>query len=176
MEEKSKNKNCSMEAAAQEKADKGKANQEKAVLERTVDIEALLAEGKSIRIHPQGYSMYPLFVPGRDEAVIAPANTEVLKRGDVVLYRREGSILVLHRIWKRTEEGFYMVGDNQKELEGPLRGEQIKGILYQVIRRGKCFSVKHPLYRLLSAIWLRLRPLRPVLSKTVAAVKKVFRK
>ena len=36
----------------------------------SIDIEQLLAEGKTIRIKPQGYSMYPLFVPGRDEASI----------------------------------------------------------------------------------------------------------
>lgn len=141
-----------------------------------IDIEALLAEGKSIQIHPRGYSMYPLFVPGRDEAVIRPAETEGLKRGDVVLYRREGSILVLHRIWKRTSEGFYMVGDNQSQVEGPLEGEQIKGILCQVIRRGKCFSVRHPVYRLLAAVWLRLRPLRPFLSKLAAGVKRMLQR
>ncbi|MCM1056187.1 MAG: S24/S26 family peptidase [Firmicutes bacterium] len=140
-----------------------------------VDIEALLAEGKSIRIHPQGYSMYPLFVPGRDEAVIVPADAEKLKRGDVVLYRREGSILVLHRIWKRKPEGFYLVGDNQSEIEGPLKAEQMKGILYQVVRRGKCFSVRNPFYRMLSAVWLKIRPLRPFLSKTVARMKRALK-
>ncbi|MCM1191349.1 MAG: S24/S26 family peptidase [Butyrivibrio sp.] len=140
-----------------------------------VDIEALLSEGKSIRIHPQGYSMYPLFVPGRDEAVIAPVETRKLKRGDVVLYRREGSILVLHRIWKRKPEGFYMVGDNQSEVEGPLRAEQIKGILCQVVRRGKCFSVSNLLYRIPAAVWLWLRPARPFLSKAAAKVKRVLK-
>lgn len=141
-----------------------------------IDIEALLAEGKSIRIHPQGYSMYPLFVPGRDEAVIGPVGGRALKRGDVVLYRREGSILVLHRIWKQSPEGFYMAGDNQREVEGPLKREQIKGILCQVIRRGKCFSVKHPVYRMLASVWLRLRPLRPFLSKRAAAVKRLLQR
>lgn len=141
-----------------------------------IDIEALLAEGKSIRIHPQGYSMYPLFVPGRDEAVIAPVDAEKLRRGDVALYRREGSVLVLHRIWKKTPEGFYMVGDNQSQVEGPLKREQIKGILCQVIRRGKCFSARHPIYRLLAAVWLRLRPFRPFLSKLAAGVKKLLRR
>lgn len=139
-----------------------------------IDIEALLAEGKSIRIHPQGYSMYPLFVPGRDEAVIAPVGERRLKRGDVVLYRREGSILVLHRIWKRREDSFYMVGDNQSEVEGPLKKEQIRGILCQVIRRGKSFSVKNPFYRLPAAVWLFLRPFRPFLSKMAAGVKKLI--
>lgn len=145
--------------------------------EKETDIEALLAAGKSIQIYPQGYSMYPLFVPGRDQAVIAPAETGKLKRGDVVLYRREGSILVLHRIWKRNADGFYMVGDNQSKVEGPLKEEQIKGILCRIVRRGKCFPADNPVYRLLAAVWLRLRPFRPFLSRTVARGKKLlFRK
>lgn len=140
-----------------------------------IDIEELLREGKNIQIYPQGYSMYPLFVPGRDQAVIAPAETGRLKRGDVVLYRREGSILVLHRIWKRRQDGFYMVGDNQSEVEGPLKEEQIKGILYQIVRKGKCFPVSNPIYRVLAAVWLRLRPFRPFLSRTVAGLKKIIK-
>lgn len=33
----------------------------------TYDIEQLLKDGSAIRLKPQGYSMYPLFHPGRDE-------------------------------------------------------------------------------------------------------------
>lgn len=140
-----------------------------------VDIEKLLAEGKTLQLHPRGYSMYPLFVPGRDEAVIAPADVSCLGRGDVALYRRKGGILVLHRVWKRKGGAFYMVGDNQCEIEGPLGEEQVRGVLTGVVRKGRRFSVKHPLYRVLSHIWLLLRPLRPVLSKTAAGIKKIFR-
>ena len=140
--------------------------------ELKIDIEKLLTQGSSVQFKPQGYSMYPLFVPGRDEAVVAPANPKQLKRGDVVLYRRDGDILVLHRIWKRKEEEFYLVGDNQKEIEGPLRPDQMKGILVQIIRNGRQFSTKNVLYRFLAALWLRLRPLRPLLSHTVARCKR----
>lgn len=69
--------------------------------EQKADIEKLLAEGNTIQLHPQGYSMYPMFCPGRDEAIISPVqDASELKRGDVVLYRRDGGILVLHRIYK----------------------------------------------------------------------------
>jgi len=140
------------------------------------DVEALLAEGKQIQVRPQGYSMYPLIVPGRDEALIAPADSRLLKRGDVVLYRREGSILVLHRIWKRKGDQFYLVGDNQKEIEGPLRADQMKGVLIGMIRKGRQFSTENPIYRFLSEIWLMLRPFRPVISHAVAAGKKLLHK
>ena len=142
-------------------------------MEQMVDIERLLREGQSIQINPQGYSMYPMFVPGRDAAVIESAEIAGLKRGDVVLYRRESGILVLHRIWRVREDGFYMVGDNQSEVEGPLRASQIKGILTGFIRRGKYRSVKNPVYRLASSLWLFLRPVRPALSKAAAAVKRM---
>lgn len=140
-----------------------------------VNIERLLKEGHSIQLKPKGYSMYPLFVPGRDEAVIAPVDEKMrLKRGDVVLYRREESVLVMHRIWKCREGQFYLVGDNESWIEGPLSSGQIKGILVGIVRKGKYFSVGHPLYRIFSGLWLALRPLRPILSRTAAAGKKLF--
>lgn len=140
----------------------------------TVDIERLLAQGQSIQIQPQGYSMYPMFVPGRDAAVIEPAETARLKRGDVVLYRRASGILVLHRIWRVRKDGFYFVGDNQSEVEGPLQAAQLRGILTGFLRKGKYISVRNPVYRLASRLWLFLRPVRPVLSKAAAAVKALF--
>jgi len=149
----------------------GRCAEERGMQEKQ-DIEKLLAEGKLIQVKPQGYSMYPLFVPGRDEAVIAPAPIERIRRGDVVLYRREGSILVLHRVWKRKGNCFYFVGDNQSEVEGPLKPEQIKGLLVGIIRKGRRFSVKNPAYRFLAGIWLILRPVRPVISRWAAAGKK----
>ena len=48
-----------------------------------------LLENHTIQVQPQGYSMYPLFVPGRDSAVIEKADCDRLKKGDVILYRRE---------------------------------------------------------------------------------------
>ena len=139
-----------------------------------MDIEKLLEEDNIIQMKPQGWSMYPLIYYGRDAAVIEPADVEKLKRGDVVLYRRDKGILVLHRIWKRTEEGFYLVGDNQVEIEGPLRPDQMKGRMIRVIRKGKEISVDSVGYKLYARVWLWLRPCRPVLSKIVHVLKGGF--
>lgn len=136
------------------------------------NIEKLLKEGHAIQLKPKGYSMYPLFVPGRDEAVIAPVSDALCpKKGDVVLYRREGSVLVLHRICKCRKDRFYCVGDNEIWVEGPISADQIKGILTGVVRKGKYLSVKQPFYRMFSATWLALRPFRPLLFK----LAKLFR-
>ena len=142
----------------------------------SIDIEQMLANGTTIKIKPQGYSMYPLFVPGRDEACIERTDFSSLKRGDVILYRRDKSILVLHRIWKITNSSFYMVGDNQTEIEGPLRADQVRGKLTGFVRNGKFVDVKNPIYRFLSDLWLLLRPLRPCVWKFTACLRKLRRK
>lgn len=140
-----------------------------------LDLEQLLEEGNRICVKPQGYSMYPLLVPGRDEVVIEQEDPSRLRRGDIVLFRREGSILVLHRICRRRGDDFFMVGDNQKQIEGPIGITQIKGKVTTVIRGGRTISVENRLYRMYNFIWLWLRPLRPILSKMVHYLKTLFR-
>lgn len=148
---------------------------------KKVDIESLLEHDETVKIQPQGYSMYPLFIPGRDWAVVKKAECNKLKKGDVILYRsflysKEGSILVLHRICKIKNDEFYTVGDNQRDVEGPLKKEQIKGVLVMIERNGKHISVDHPFYVLMSRMWLFLRPARPAISKTVARLKRLAKK
>ena len=75
-------------------------------MEQIYEIEPLLKAGVCIQIHPQGYSMYPFIDPRRDEVVLAGIEDgSALRRGDVVLYRRENGMLVLHRIYKISAGG-----------------------------------------------------------------------
>ena len=66
------------------------------------NIEQLLNSGKSIRIKPQGYSMYPLFRQGLDEAVIEKADFSTLHRGDVVVLDMDAG---LEHMGRGTTEG-----------------------------------------------------------------------
>lgn len=139
---------------------------------RKVSPEELLLAGRTIQFTPVGRSMYPLLVPGRDQAVVAPIGDRTPRRGDVVLYRRDSGMLVLHRIWKRRRDGFYMVGDNERSVEGPLRRDQLRGILVGVVHKGRTFSTDSVPYRMVAGLWLRLRPLRPLLARLAAKVVK----
>lgn len=135
-------------------------------------IESLLEQGNIIRVRPQGYSMYPFIRPGRDQVVLKKVSPRALKRGDVVLYQRAGGMLVLHRIWKRKKDGFYLVGDNQIAVEGPVNAEQIKGQMIVFCRNGRYISAKNPYYFLLTRLWLILRPFRQKISAFVSFLKK----
>lgn len=141
-----------------------------------MDIETLLKSGQSVQLFPQGYSMYPLLVPGRDEVILSPLPDRPLRRGEVALYRRDTGILVLHRICRCKEDGYYMVGDNQVQVEGPLRKEQVIGIMSGFVRKGKLFSSDDLWYRILSRIWLVMRPVRRCITVPGAKVKKLVRK
>lgn len=141
-----------------------------------VDIEQVLAQGGTVQIHPIGDSMNPLLVSGRDWAIIEPVPTDGCRRGDVVLYRRNGSVLVLHRIWKLAGDKVYMVGDGQTEIEGPLSVSQIKGIMTAYVKKGKQVEVTRPGYRFYTRIWMAIRPLRSVILRWERKIQRFHQK
>ncbi|MCQ2495898.1 MAG: S24/S26 family peptidase [Lachnospiraceae bacterium] len=148
-----------------------------------IKIDELLKSGQTVAFRPQGYSMYPVIVPGRDYVVVAPVKAETLKRGDVAVYRRYGgecgpggSKLVIHRVHRHKKDGIYMIGDSEFKVEGPLKHEQFYGIMTELYRKDKRISVRNPFYRFLTGTWLFMRPVRPVITKLVVWIKKPFRK
>ena len=148
------------------------------------DLETILAEGQSVQFSPQGYSMYPLLNPQKgDQVIVEPLRGRRIRRGDVVLYRRDGEkgstddkgfargILVLHRVYRHKRLELYLVGDNQNQIEGPLREDQVRGIMTARIRKGKSLSVKNMLYRISTGLWLLVCPIRPRLMRIAEIVK-----
>ncbi len=125
------------------------------------DVQKLLEQGHGVELSPQGYSMHPFLTPGRDR-VILETPSGPLRRGQVALYRRDSGLLVLHRVVKINRQGIYFVGDNQWEVEGPLRPEQVIGVMRGFVRKGIAYGEENLLYRAYSRLWLALRPLRPI--------------
>lgn len=145
-------------------------------MEQIYEIEPLLKAGACIQIYPQGYSMYPFIDPRRDEVVLAGIEEgSALRRGDVVLYRRENGMLVLHRIYKIGQDGLYLLGDHQTAIEGPVRREQVKGKMTGMVRDGRYMDVGNPGYRMLSVVWLWLRPARRVIMVPAARLRRMVR-
>lgn len=44
---------------------------------------------------------------------------------------------MLHRIYKVDGDDYYFVGDNQVDIEGPIKRDQIFAIVYKVKEKGK---------------------------------------
>ena len=140
-------------------------------LSEKIKIVDLLNEGKNVQLHPQGYSMYPLIVPGRDEVIISPLGNHKIQPGDVLLYRRKSGRLILHRVYKTTLKGFYMVGDNESEIEGPIYKDQIHGIMTAFYHKGKKIKTSNFFYFLSWNVWLFLISFRKPIGNLIHKIK-----
>ena len=128
------------------------------------DLMPIIAEhlsgGQSVKISPKGTSMLPLLRQGTDCVLLSPPK-RVIKKFDIVLYQRDGSQYVLHRIVK-TGDTFVCVGDNQFFLEKGVRKEQIIALVDEIFRGGRKVDVHAPLYKAYCIIWYYSRPIRRI--------------
>lgn len=151
-------------------------------MENKINPEELLRAGTPIQIVPSGYSMYPLVNPNKGDAVVLePLGERTLKKREVVLFRRNslaapgaGDILVLHRIVRISGEDFFLVGDNQCDVEGPVNRSQICGVMTAVVKKGRSISVTDLRYRLSCGVWHILLPVRPALLRFASWGKRTF--
>lgn len=149
------------------------------VKKRIVDIyeyvpvfRELIESGKEVSLTITGNSMSPFLAHGRDQ-VLLEKPPEKLKKGDMVFYQRDNGAYVLHRICKvNKQEQYYLIGDGQVLIEGPLRKDQIFGIVTAVRRKGKWLRPGSFWWSFYRYIWLNLIPLRPVIRKAYGALKR----
>lgn len=102
-----------------------------------------------------GTSMLPLLKEGRDRVELEPCSQERLKKGDVVLYKKNDGTLVLHRIIK-TENGefFTVLGDHQFKNAERVNKNQIIAVACGFFIKGRYVTEKTRRYRLYKKIWL----------------------
>ena len=102
-----------------------------------------------------GTSMMPLLKEGRDRVELKPYCHERLKKGDVVLYKKNDGTLVLHRIIK-TENGefFTVLGDHQFNNDERVNNNQIIAVACGFFIKGRYVTEKTRWYRMYKKIWL----------------------
>ena len=97
--------------------------------------------------------MWPLLVEGKCRVKITAAEGKMLKKGDIVLYRRTDGTLVLHRIMKIEEDGFRVCGDHQWKLDEKVQEEQILAVAQGFFINGNYIDEKTWWYRLYKRFW-----------------------
>lgn len=124
-------------------------------------LRELITEGHSVRLTVRGQSMMPFLINVRDSVIIEPV-TNGLKKGDIVIFKRKSGAYIMHRIWRADgyNKQYYLVGDAQKELEGPIDEQQIFGIVNKVCRKGKWIDRKSPVWWFYDKVWGLMRPFR----------------
>ena len=129
--------------------------------------EMLKADGK-VTFIPEGISMLPIIVGGKDSVTIKKPEGR-LQKYDACLYRRENGGFVLHRVIKVMPHSYIMSGDNQYAKEKGIKDEQIIGVLVSVNKNGKeikcdgfffrfyVFLICNPFSKFLKKNWARVR-------------------
>lgn len=122
-------------------------------------VVALVEEGHTVTLPLRGRSMRPFLEDGRDKALLAaPTDINV---GDAVLAEIQPGHYVLHRIIEIIEKQVTLRGDGNLGNEY-CRIEDIRAKAIAFYRKGrtKADSVTELKWRLYSAIWTRLYPIR----------------
>lgn len=126
-------------------------------------LRGIAEEGKVVSMLIAGSSMAPFLCHNRDYIYFTKPERE-LRRGDMVFYQRDSGRYVMHRIYKVKPDGYYMVGDAQTQIEGPLRREQIFAVITQVKRAGKMIRPGDFWWEFFEHIWIRIVPARRIVT------------
>jgi hypothetical protein len=129
-------------------------------------LRSLTEEGRDVSLLISGSSMAPFLVHHRDYILFGKPNRE-LKKGDMVFFQRLNGYYVMHRILRVRPEGYYIVGDAQTDIEGPIRREQIFGLIKKVQRKGKWIDGHDFWWKFFEKIWINIVPLRPYVLKVL---------
>lgn len=125
-------------------------------------ISEMLDQGGTFSLTITGSSMWPTILGGRDRVTLVKA-PEKLKKYDLPLYRRKNGQFVLHRILSVNEDGTYdCCGDHQTQIERGLTQEQMIGLVTDIVRKGKAFSVWNAHYCRWVKFWCAVLRLRPI--------------
>ena len=125
---------------------------------------SFLEEAESVPLGISGSSMTPFLAHGRDTVYLSKV-TRPLKRGDMILYRRDSGAYILHRIWKAEGATYCLVGDAQTAIEAGVRRDQVLAIVTAVCRKGKLLKKGSFWWMFFEKIWLGLISARPVLVR-----------
>ena len=135
------------------------------------NLKQLIEDGQEVALTVVGWSMEPILRNQRDR-VLLKKPTKPLKIGDIVFYQRKTGQFVLHRIFKIGSDGYYMMGDRQVELEGPIENDAVFAIVTEVERNGRWISTDDLRMKLACGLWRTLYPVRKLAYRLRKAMRK----
>lgn len=124
-------------------------------------VKLQLAEQNCASLNVTGTSMRPMLSHLQDRVLLK--KPEKLKKGDIILYRRENGRYILHRIIYKEANGYICSGDNQWEREH-IRESWVIAVVTDFYKKEKRYSICHKGYRFYAWLWRVLFPIRrPIL-------------
>ena len=135
-------------------------------------LKEMIEQNMDVSIVISGNSMSPFLVNQRDVIYLSKINRK-LKKGDLVLSQRLSGQYVVHRIVKATKSGYYLAGDNQIAIEGPILDKQIFGLVTKVKRKGKWIEAGNFWWEFFEHVWIWVLPWRMIILNIYKKVCKI---
>ena len=129
-----------------------------------------LQNGCHVHLGITGTSMSPLLRDGKDKVLLCQADRP-FKKGDILLYKRDNSRYVLHRVIGFSGQDLLCCGDNQWRKE-TVRPAQVLAVVCAYYRGDQKKSLNAPGYRL----YLMGLPLRRLYKRLRAKLSSYCRK
>lgn len=79
-------------------------------------VRPFAASNEEVTVSGKGTSMLPT-ITEECSLIMAPLPERGARAGDIVLYERANGQSVIHRVWRVTDRGYDMLGDNQLLVE-----------------------------------------------------------
>lgn len=127
--------------------------------EYVTNIKEMLDQGYEIVMSVAGWSMQP-FLRNMQDRVLLTKTDQPLTIGDIVFYQRTSGQYVLHRIYKKKSDGYYMAGDHLLELEGPIAENAIFAKVIEVERDNRWISTNQWFWKMAFHMWKIMYPIR----------------
>lgn len=127
-------------------------------------LKEMVEQGHEVSMIISGVSMEPFLLHNRDKIYFRKPD-EPIKKGDMVFFQRETGAYVMHRVMKVKKRQYYMAGDHQTFLEGPIEEKQIFAKVVSVERDGVWLTEEDKLWKFYAIWWRRLFWVRKVANK-----------
>jgi hypothetical protein len=135
----------------------------------------ILERGGRTWVTVTGMSMFPFLAEYRDSVELSKTDFSQIKKRQIVLIRRANGYYVLHRVLKVKPDCFYMVGDAQQWIEGPLKPEQLQAVVTRINRKGRIIPCTNLLLRFCVFIWVLLIPFRGRILYVLRKMRRIGR-
>ena len=134
-------------------------------------LKEMVEQGMEVSMTIFGTSMEPFLIDKRDKIYFRKTE-DPIKKGDMVFYQRKTGEYVMHRVLKVRKHQYYLAGDHQTFLEGPIEAQQIFAKVVSVERAGVWLTEKDRLWKFYAGWWRRLFWVRKVGNKLKRVIGK----
>ena len=134
-------------------------------------LKEMTEQGLEVSMTVSGTSMEPFLIHERDRIYFRRPEG-LIKKGDMVFFQRKTGEYVMHRVLKVKKQQYYLAGDHQTFLEGPIEEQQIFAKVVSVERAGVWLTENDKLWKFYAGWWRRLFWVRKVVNKLKWVIEK----